>query len=77
MMNVTTQPSVATRQFELPQAKYALWYEVGERFGLIAKAAVFVALCDNKHKLPNNNGQLDYCIEEIKKIAARRSIMLH
>ena len=66
-----------TRPFELPRMQYGLWYEVGQTWGPIAQAAVFVALCDSGYKMPNQNGHLDYCMEGIKTIAARRSILLH
>lgn len=74
-MNEGTQ--AVTRPFELPRVQYGLWYEVGQICGPIAQAAVFVALCDAGHKIPNPSGQLDYCMEQIKSIAVKRSVLLH
>ncbi len=63
------------RPFELPQPQYALWYDVGERFGFGIQSVVEVALCDNHHKIFADHVQ---GLEQVlKQMAAKRGVLLH
>ena len=61
--------------YELPQKKYALWLDVGERLGAKTQSLVADALCTGTHQIP-----LDDLFEGekqvIEEMAARRGVLL-
>lgn len=64
------------RPYELPQPQYALWYDVGARFGFGIQSVVEVALCDNNHHKIFAS-QVEGLEQVLKQMAAKRGVLLH
>ncbi len=63
------------RPYELPQQKYALWYDVGKRLGIMAQSVVALALCADTHRVPASTLKPGED-KIIKELAARRGVLL-
>lgn len=64
------------RPYELPRPSYALWFDVGQRFGPHAQSVVAGALCDGTNCVRTEK-LINGLAEVIKQMARERAVLLH